>query len=1063
MRKSLLLSLSLLIPLLFGEASSAQESETNYIVSRTNLDSSGSSYIDAVQYYDDLGFPTESVQKGVTPSGGNLLSLRTYDNRGRESRSYLPVPAQSGTSYISPLSFPAVASEYHDDDSVPYSETSYESSPIGRVSSAAGPGEDWAGHAVNTRYAANTVSGDHSCLRYIVLPEGSLCDDGPFPEGSLRVKDVLDEDERRTIIFEDIYGRTVLVRKVCNGDYLDTYTVYDGYGLVRYLLQPGYQTSHSETADAFYYEYDVLGRVTLSRVPGCSPVRYWYDALGRQIFTQDGVQAGAGTWTFHLFDNRKREVLSGICSKTASDETAVASSAVSVGYSSDEGICGTGYSASGLSLPGAILLTATYYDTYDFLSRSGFTDRNRFPAPSSGSAVQWNGLVTGTVTGVFGDSAVIRSAVYYDAKGRPVKTVETHIMGGCSTETVSYTYTDKPSSRTVVRPWQYGSTVTELYSFSYDGADRLTEITHRIGSGGPHAILRRTYDDFGRTQTETFEGQSATRRTYGYDIRSNPLVISSGVFSEQLTYNDVSGATPLYGGDISSASWRSGVGATPRMYRYSYDGAGRLVAAEYAEGNGGSVNTGRYDEKVTGYDANGNPRTIVRKGPLRGGGYGIIDSLTVTRSGNRLTKVTDLAGNQAPYDSPADYSDGADLQEEFSYDANGNLLSDLDRGITIEYNALNLPSYVENDSESYSIACSGTGAKLSVVEDGSGETTCYVGDAVYEDDNLSRVLIPGGYVTLSGSSPTYHYYQKDHLGSNRMVTSASGTVEQVVDYYPFGGEYYGGTSPSFQSYKFTGKEQERSIWPFVYDFGARRYDASLASWLSVDPLAGNYPELSPYAYCAGNPVNLVDPDGKDIIIVYYVNDSQRTFRYTGKEKTVPENEYVRSVIDAYKFNKENWENAGFEDDSPSTQLVENSNYSVYVMEDYNDSPHYKQDNGGIPRIIWNAYMGLKSDNGVVSSPASILAHEADHAIDDLTDAKAHSERRGQSNDQYDNEEEKRVITGSEQKTALANGEIKRGQVTRTNHNGYTVFTIGPTSNIIDRQATKYYNRTHKTH
>lgn len=60
-------------------------------------------------------------------------------------------------------------------------------------------------------------------------------------------------------------------------------------------------------------------------------------------------------------------------------------------------------------------------------------------------------------------------------------------------------------------------------------------------------------------------------------------------------------------------------------------------------------------------------------------------------------------------------------------------------------------------------------------------------------------------------------------------------------------------------------------------------------------------------------------------------------------------------------------------------------------------------------------------------------------------------------------EEKRVITGSEQKTALANGEIKRGQVTRTNHKGYTVFTIGPTSNIIDGHATKYYNRTHKTH
>ena len=196
----------------------------------------------------------------------------------------------------------------------------------------------------------------------------------------------------------------------------------------------------------------------------------------------------------------------------------------------------------------------------------------------------------------------------------------------------------------------------------------------------------------------------------------------------------------------------------------------------------------------------------------------------------------------------------------------------------------------------------------------------------------------------------------------------------------------------------------------------------------MDPLCEKHYSVSPYAYCAGDPVNYVDPEGRDILIVYYVNDSQKTFRYTGKEENVPDNEYVRDVIDAYKFNKENWKNAGFEGDSPSTQLVENSNYSVYVYEDYNGSSLYYQDNGGIPWIRWNAYMGSKSDWGAVSSPASILAHEADHAIDDLTNSRAHSARREQDNPQYDNEEEKRVITGSEQKTALANREIKRGQV-----------------------------------
>ena len=60
---------------------------------------------------------------------------------------------------------------------------------------------------------------------------------------------------------------------------------------------------------------------------------------------------------------------------------------------------------------------------------------------------------------------------------------------------------------------------------------------------------------------------------------------------------------------------------------------------------------------------------------------------------------------------------------------------------------------------------------------------------------------------------------------------------------------------------FTGKERD-SETGFSY-FGARYYDSDLMTgWLSVDPLADKYPGLSPYAYCAWNPVRLVDPDGK---------------------------------------------------------------------------------------------------------------------------------------------------------------------------------------------------------
>ena len=67
----------------------------------------------------------------------------------------------------------------------------------------------------------------------------------------------------------------------------------------------------------------------------------------------------------------------------------------------------------------------------------------------------------------------------------------------------------------------------------------------------------------------------------------------------------------------------------------------------------------------------------------------------------------------------------------------------------------------------------------------------------------------------------------------------------------------------FCSASFTGKERDEETG-YGY-FGARYMDHELMTmWLSVDPMADKYPSVSPYAYCAWNPVRLVDPDGRKI-------------------------------------------------------------------------------------------------------------------------------------------------------------------------------------------------------
>ena len=65
----------------------------------------------------------------------------------------------------------------------------------------------------------------------------------------------------------------------------------------------------------------------------------------------------------------------------------------------------------------------------------------------------------------------------------------------------------------------------------------------------------------------------------------------------------------------------------------------------------------------------------------------------------------------------------------------------------------------------------------------------------------------------------------------------------------------------FPSSNFNGKEKDCESG-FHY-YGARYYWSELLTgWLSVDPMADKYPGISPYAYCAWNPVKYIDPNGE---------------------------------------------------------------------------------------------------------------------------------------------------------------------------------------------------------
>ena len=408
------------------------------------------------------------------------------------------------------------------------------------------------------------------------------------------------------------------------------------------------------------------------------------------------------------------------------------------------------------------------------------------------------------------------------------------------------------------------TTRTEVYTYTYDHADRISKVQHSLGSTSI-TLYDATYDNFGRLLTKQYHGTSINKLTYAYNLRSWLTGISGTCFTQNVYYNTGVG-TAKYNGNISSMTWKSGNESTVRGYKFTYDGLSRLMNATYGETAGINTNTNRFSENVTAYDKNGNIKTLQRYGQTAASSYGLIDNLTFTLAGNQLSRVDDAAAASA-YNGGFEFKDGVKQANEYTYDSNGNLTKDLNKGISnISYNCLNLPSAVTfSDGSTIVYTYAGDGAKLKTVHKigGTTTTTDYCGNVVYENGVQKLLLTEEGYVTLSDGK--YHYYLKDHQGNNRVVINQSGTVEEANHYYPFGGVF--ASSGNVQPYKYNGKEYDGKKGLNWYDYGARHYDAALGRFTTNDRFSEKYHSLSPYQYGANNPVNTIDINGDSLLIV----------------------------------------------------------------------------------------------------------------------------------------------------------------------------------------------------
>ena len=273
---------------------------------------------------------------------------------------------------------------------------------------------------------------------------------------------------------------------------------------------------------------------------------------------------------------------------------------------------------------------------------------------------------------------------------------------------------------------------------------------------------------------------------------------------------------------------------------------------------------GNFAEHVTAYDKNSNILGLSRYGQTGAGSFGLIDSLTYSLQGNRIMRVDDAA-TASVYGGGFEFQDAVKQDNEYVYDANGNLTKDLNKGIVgIQYNYLNLPNKVtfgDGSTITYTYAADGTKLRTLHKVGSTTTTTDYCGNVIYENGVRKYLLTEEGYVSLSDG--IYHYFYRDHLGNVRLVmgtpTSSGGQVEERNDYYPFGGLI--ADLGSVQPYKYNGKELDRRNGLDWYDYGARMYDPILGRFMATDPLYEMSYSENPYTYCLNNPFNRVDPTG----------------------------------------------------------------------------------------------------------------------------------------------------------------------------------------------------------
>jgi len=887
----------------------------NYIKTTECLDASCNQKKEAVLYFDGLGHEKQLLQVGASPTGKNIVTHFEYDGFGRQAKEFLPFPTQSTSSKISTETDGSYFYASLTGDTTPYSEKTYENSPLNRVLAQSAPGETWKkgtneiGFSYETNIASDVLLYDVS-LSDSYVPR-LIYNGTNYAAGTLYKTVTTDENGQPIQEFKDKEERVILRRiNILKEDNAplnssgnhDTYYVYDIYGNLTYVLPPKLvevginATSLAELG--YQYQYDEKNRLVEKQLPGKGREYIVYDRQDRLVATQDALQREkGGFYTFMQYDKFGRLVIQGQHPEPGVARETLQNYVNGLGLNNVERTTSS-YHSSGIDIlytrnayGGAQPTIVNYYDNYENLITPSAIDNQQV---ISANNTRTKGLAVATFTNVLDTHSWNKSYTFYDKEYvRPIASHSENYLKGYISSVSTLDFRGKVLNSITKHKLNDGATpeITIKETFDYYGNELLKSQTHQVNNNPIEYIAQNSYNEINQLISKKVGNDNASNPLqtidYKYNIRgwmtdiNNIDVTNDDLFSFRIGYNQPKNSKAIYNGSISEVTWKTSPHNQKLGYKYEYDGLNRLLTAKFIHVTERDFNRFSsdysYNEYIKGYDKNGNIIGITRNG-LKNNILTPIDDLVYDypSNSNKLLNVTDDQIKEG-FDDGNKYRgiNFNDLHNDYAYDVNGNLKKDLNKKITnIEYNQLNLPKEIFwNASNKINYVYDASGIKLKkIVTDGSTVTTIdYVEGFQYKNNELQFLPTNEGYVNVTNSTAfNYVYNYTDHLSNVRLSyqkeTDGSLKILEENNYYPFGLKHngYDGGKLGNQNYhyKYNGNELQDEFNINLYDYGERNYDPAIGRWFNIDPLAEASEEFSPYSYAFNDPIYFIDDNGE---------------------------------------------------------------------------------------------------------------------------------------------------------------------------------------------------------